>query len=131
MIKKLDHIGIVVKDLEKSIQQYQQVMGLTLLKRETNPAFNVHIAFFPCGDTLIELLCPYGPGLNQDFLYETGGGIHHLCYEVDDIDQCFADVADTLGHKEPVIKPGAGGSRIFFVDPTRIDNVETEFAQFP
>jgi methylmalonyl-CoA/ethylmalonyl-CoA epimerase len=131
MIKKIDHIGIVVRDLEASISLYRDVLKLELVKREQNPAFNVDIAFFRCGETLIELLSPYGPGMNQEFLDETGGGIHHICYEVDDIEAAFADTEAALGHKSPEIQPGAGGSRIFFVDPSRIDNVDTEFAQFP
>ncbi len=130
MIKQINHIGIVVKDLEASIALYRDVMQLPLVQRASNPAFNVDIAFFQCGEVQVELLSPNGPGMNQDFLDKTGGGVHHICYEVDDIESCYTEVADTLGHKEEGIKPGIGGARIFFVDPANIDNVETEFAQF-
>lgn len=129
MIKKIDHIGIVVKDLDAAIEQYRDVMGLPFVRTERNPAFNVDIAFFQCGEVLVELLSPYGPGINQDFLDRTGGGIHHVAYEVDDIEKTYEQVADSLGRKEG-IKPGAGGSRIFFVDPSKIGNVETEFCEF-
>ena len=130
MIKKIDHVGIVVKDLEASMRIYAEDLKLPFVRQERNPAFNVDIAFFQCGEVLVELLCPYGPGMNQDFLDATGGGVHHIAYEVDDLDKMYEDVADTLGHKD-CIKPGAGGSKIFFVDPKKIDNVETEFVEFP
>lgn len=130
MIKKIDHIGIVVKDLEASMRVYAEELKLPFVRRERNPAFNVDIAFFRCGDVLVELLSPYGPGINQDFLDATGGGIHHIAYEVDDVEGMYTEVAHTLGHKD-VIKPGAGGSRIFFVDPQKMDHVETEFVEFP
>ena len=61
MIKKIDHIGIVVKDLEKSKQIYEKELHLEFVRQEQNPAFNVDIVFFRCGEVLIELLCPYGP----------------------------------------------------------------------
>ncbi|WP_419015984.1 VOC family protein [Dysosmobacter sp.] len=130
MIKKIDHIGIVVKNLDASILHYEKDLKLSLLRREQNPAFHVDIAFFRCGDVLIELLSPYGPGMNQDFLDKTGGGIHHIAYEVDDLSSMYNEVADTLGHKDR-IQPGAGGSSIFFIDAKNLDNVETEFVQFP
>lgn len=128
MIKKIDHIGIVVKDLERSMRIYSEELKLPFVRRERNPEFHVDIAFFRCGDVLVELLCPYGPGMNQDFLDRTGGGIHHIAYEVDDLEGMYAGVASSLGHKDR-IKPGAGGSRIFFVDPKNIDQVETEFVE--
>lgn len=130
MIKKIDHIGIVVKDLEKSRQIYEKELHLEFVRQEQNPAFNVDIVFFRCGEVLIELLCPYGPGMNQDFLDATGGGIHHIAYEVDNIDDTYRSVAETLEPKD-TIQPGAGGSRIFFVNPKNMDNVETEFVEFP
>ena len=74
MIKKIDHIGIVVKDLEQSMRIYAEELKLAFVRQERNPEFNVDIAFFRCGDVLVELLCPYGPGMNQDFLDSTGGG---------------------------------------------------------
>ncbi len=130
MIQKIDHIGIVVRDLEKAMKVYAEELKLPLVRKERNPAFNVDIAFFRCGEVLVELLCPYGPGINQDFLDATGGGIHHIAYEVDDVERTYQEVADTLGHKDE-IKPGAGGSRIFFADPKKMDQVETEFVELP
>ena len=85
MIKKIDHIGIVVKDLEKSRQIYEK---------------ELHLEF------------------------------HHIAYEVDDLDDTCRSVATTLEPKD-TIQPGAGGLRIFFVNPKNMDNVETEFVEFP
>ena len=120
MIKKIDHIGIVVKDLEKSKQIYEKELHLEFVRQEQNPAFNVDIVFFRCGEVLIELLCPYGPG----------GGIHHIAYEVEDLDDTYLSVAEMLEPKD-TIQPGASGSRIFFVNPKNMDNVETEFVELP
>lgn len=130
MIKKIDHIGIVVKDLNASMKIYAEDLKLPFVRQERNPEFNVDIAFFSCGEVLIELLCPYGPGMNQDFLDATGGGIHHIAYEVDNLEETYVSVAETLGHKD-CIKTGAGGSRIFFVNPEKMNRVETEFVEFP
>lgn len=105
MIKKIDHIGIVVKDLEKSKQIYEKELHLEFVRQEQNPAFNVDIVFFRCGEVLIELLCPYGPGMNQDFLDATGGGIHHIAYEVEDLDDTYLSVAEMLEPKD-TIQPG-------------------------
>lgn len=130
MIRKIDHIGIVVKDLDASMRMYVEDLKLPFVRQERNPEFNVDIAFFRCGEVLVELLCPYGPGMNQDFLNATGGGIHHIAYEVDNIENMYMEIADTLGHKD-TIKPGAGNSRIFFADPQKAGNVETEFVELP
>ena len=129
MIKKIDHIGIVVRDIDKAVKIYVDKLGLKLLRTEVSDVYNVKIAFIPCGEVLIELLQPIGPGMNQDFLNETGGGIHHIAYVVDDVEECFTTMKKELKVKEEGIKPGAGRSRIFFLDPSVVDNVETEFME--
>lgn len=131
MIQKIHHLGIVVKDLDEAVKMYSEKLGLKLVSTEVSDAFNVKIAFLSCGETLIELLQPIGPGMNQDFLDKTGGGFHHICYKVDDIEKCFKEMSEKFILKDKELKPGAGGSKIFFLEASSIGNVETEFAGFP
>ncbi len=127
MITKINHVGIVVDDYEAGKKLYGEGLGLEYLKEEEMPAHGCKIAFFHCGEVMIEVITPIGPGLSQKFLEEHGPGLHHICYETDDIDAEF-EKAKTIfetDYTEP--KPGANGTRVFFLKPESIGNVETEF----
>lgn len=127
MIKKINHIGIVVEDFEKGKEIYGTYLGLKHLKDETVPAYGCEIAFYQCGEIMLEVVHPISPGPSWNFLEKYGPGIHHICYEVDDITKAF-DMSRQYfrtDYEEPC--SGAGGSKIFFLDPNSIGNVETEF----
>ena len=117
MEMKLDHIGIVVKDIEHASQDYQRIHGL---KQKTEiihePAHNVEVIFFETGHgamPMIELIMPLSDSSKvSGFLKKTGGGIHHLAYEVDNIN-------DVIDHYKSIgsiilgdIVPGAGHSNL-------------------
>ena len=85
MIEKIDHIGIVVKDLDSAVKLYSDGLGLKTKMIEQVEEFQVKIAFIPVGEVLVELVQPIGPGFVQDFLDERGEGLHHICYRVTDI----------------------------------------------
>lgn len=129
MIKKIDHIGIIVKDLDKAIDVYSKILGLNVKLIEFSEDFNVRIAFLPVGEVLVELLEPVGPGILQDFLNERGEGFHHICYRVADIHKAIKKVGNklTLRDQEPIT--AVAGSKIFFLDPKSIFNTETEFVE--
>jgi methylmalonyl-CoA/ethylmalonyl-CoA epimerase len=130
VIKKIDHIGIFVHDLDEAITRYAR-LGLILKRVEVAEAFQTKVAFFECGGVLIELIVPLAPGPGTEFLEKHGEGIHHICYEVDDIEAQLQSVQGGLTLLDPVIRPGAGGSRVFFAAPDDLCGVVTEFAEMP
>jgi methylmalonyl-CoA/ethylmalonyl-CoA epimerase len=95
VIKKIDHVGIVVNDIEEALKVYQQTMGLSLAKIQERPDQAVTIAFLPTGESEIELVQPVtsDSGVAQ-FLQKRGEGIHHICFEVNDIEKTLADLRE-------------------------------------
>lgn len=129
MIKKIDHIGIVIPDIEQGKVLFSNALGLNLEKEEVNHSWNVIIAFFRCGEVLIELLQPFGPGSIQSFLETHGSGIHHICYEVDDIEKAMEYYSKHFILESETPLPGADGSKVFFIAGESLCNVETELVQ--
>jgi methylmalonyl-CoA/ethylmalonyl-CoA epimerase len=130
MIKKIDHIGIVVKNLDRAIAVYSKALGLKVKTIERSEEFNVRIAFLPVGEVLVELLEPVGPGMIRDFLKKRGEGLHHICYRVADLQKAMKKIVGKkirLRDKKP--HPGGGGSKIVFLEPKSIFNTETEFVE--
>lgn len=129
MIKKINHVGIVVDDFEAGKKIYGDYLGLEHLKDEEVPAYGCEIAFYKCGESMLEIVHPIAPGPSWDFLKTHGPGIHHICYEVDDIDKMFEIAMDKFKTSYDEPDCGAGGTKIFFLDPDSIFNVETEFTE--
>jgi len=129
VVEKIDHIGIVVRDLEKAIEAYSEGLGLDVKRVERSEEFQVKIAFIPVGEVLVELLEPIGPGGIQDFLDEHGEGLHHVCFRVKDIDRALKDIGGKLKLRDKKPRPGGAGSRVAFLDPRSICNVETELVE--
>ena len=129
MIKKIDHVGIVVRDVEQSAAVYRNGLGLQYIRTEHNEDFNCKIAFLQCGDVLIELIEPTGEGPSQRFLDERGEGIHHICYEVNDINEALEHAKKNLKTDYDEPKVGAADSRVFFLDASCVCGVETEFVE--
>ena len=131
MIKKVDHIAIAVENLEEEINKYQNLLGLTLSGTEVVPGQKVKTALFVSGDIHIELLEPLGEDSPiSNFLARRGGGIHHIAFEVEDIQKTFRILQQNrvgvLGSK-PV--EGAGGSRVVFLKPKEFSNVLIELVE--
>ena len=131
MIEKVDHIGIVVEDLDKAMKVYSEGLGLKVKLVEESEEFKVRIAFMPVGEVLIELIEPVGPGMAQDFLEERGGGLHHICYRVTDIDKSLEEFGKSkvLKLRDKRSRPGGAGSKVAFLDPESMFNVETELVE--
>ena len=132
MIKKIDHIGIVVRDLEESLKVYTGAFGMRLVKREQLTTMDVEVAFVAVGDTLIELLAPTGPnaGMIGESLEENGEGFHHIALRVDNVREAMKKAAQSnveLRDKEPW--PGADNSTIAFLEPASTQSVLTEFVE--
>lgn len=131
MITALDHIAIAVPDLEKSIKRFMEDFGLEYEGREDVEAAKTSTAFFPLPPTSIELVHPLnGEGAIAGYLQKKGGGLHHLCFRSDNIEQDVARLKDKgyqfLGD-EPT--PGAHGSRVIFIHPKSCDGVLIEINQ--
>ncbi len=128
-VKQINHVAIVVPDLEKARHFYGEILGLPFDHEESSDVWNVKALFYWCGNILLELLYPTGPGVDMDFLEKTGGGLHHICYEVDNIEEAFDTLKSSIGTQTEEILPGASDSRIFFLKTENVGNVETELVQ--
>ena len=96
MIKRIDHIAIVVQDLDAALKVYRDALGLPLTHIRDVPAEGVKVAFLPMpeGDGEIELVQPTAEetGIAR-YLVKRGEGMHHICVEVDDIQAAMAELA--------------------------------------
>ena len=121
MIGRLNHVALVVDDLDKAAQQWKQLLGATVTERQSLPEHGVTVVFIDLPNTRIELLEPMGDGSPVSRFLEkhSGGGMHHICMEVPDIlvarDQLLAKGARILGDGEPKI--GAHGNPVLFMHP--------------
>ena len=93
MIRRLDHIAVAVPDLQEAIRRFQEDLGLSLAGVEDVPSAQTTTAFLPVPGTRIELVHPLeGKGPIQTFLDKKGGGLHHLCFETDDLQTILRDM---------------------------------------
>lgn len=117
MIKGLEHIGIAVTDLGKALQLYKDALGLETSKVEEHAG--MRLAFVKVGDTKIELIEPVDPdGAIAKFVAKRGSGIHHICFETDDIQSDLRRLAKA-GYA-PIGKgarEGREGQRVAFLHP--------------
>lgn len=131
MIKKIDHIGIAVENLDESIEIFKEQLGLKLIEREEVLEQMVNVAKFRVGNVDIELLEP----TSQDspiakYIEKKGVGIHHIAYEVDDLDKSIKNLIDK-GLRMIDIKPrkGAGNKKIAFIHPKSTVRILTELCE--
>ena len=121
MIGRLNHVAIAVPDLQAAAAQYESTLGAKVGPPQDEPDHGVTVVFIELPNTKIELLFPLGEGSPiQNFLDKNpSGGIHHICYEVDDILEASAQLqsqgARVLGSGEPKI--GAHGKPVLFLHP--------------
>ena len=121
MLGRLNHVALVVPDLNAASAHYRDVLGARVSEPQSLPEHGVTVAFIDVGNTKIELLEPLGETSTiLPFLAKNPtGGMHHVCYEVDDIlaarDQLIAGVARVRGDGEPRI--GAHGKPVLFLHP--------------
>lgn len=121
MIGRLNHVAIAVPDLEAASKVYRDTLGAEVSAPQAVPEHGVTVVFINLPNTKIELLHPLGENSPiKGFLEKnTSGGIHHICYEVEDIisarDKLKAQGARVLGDGEPKI--GAHGKPVLFLHP--------------
>ena len=133
MIGRLNHVAIAVKDLEKSAALYRDTLGAKVSAPQPEPNHGVTVVFIELPNTKIELLQPLGADSPIAKFLEKNpdGGMHHVCYEVEDIlaarDQLKAKGARVLGDGEPKI--GAHGKPVLFLHPKDFNGTLVELEQ--
>jgi methylmalonyl-CoA/ethylmalonyl-CoA epimerase len=114
----VDHISILVEDVDEATEFYVDLLGLTVVKLEDSELHGVKAAFLRAGDVMVELIEPLGPGPRRTLLEKRGPGFHHVCFEVPDLVRALGEVAAAgvrVIDEKP--KPGVEGGRISFLHP--------------
>jgi methylmalonyl-CoA/ethylmalonyl-CoA epimerase len=129
----LDHVAILVADLDAAIKLYRDVYGLTLSEVEEVPSEKVKVAIFGHGAGRIELVSPASPDSPMAKTIEKRGeGLHHICLEVPDITKAMAELkARGAPLLDETPRPGAGGAKVAFVHPKGSRGVLVELRQGP
>jgi methylmalonyl-CoA/ethylmalonyl-CoA epimerase len=133
MIGRLNHVAIAVPDLDAAVAQYRDRLGAKVSPPAAQPAHGVTTVFVELPNTKIELLHPLGAGSPIAAFLERqpSGGIHHLCYEVEDIlaarDHLLAQGARVLGDGTP--RPGAHDRLVLFLHPKDFSGTLIELEQ--
>jgi methylmalonyl-CoA/ethylmalonyl-CoA epimerase len=131
MITALDHIAVAVPDLEKAIRRFMEDFGLPMEGTEEVPEAKTSTAFFPLPPTSIELVHPLnGEGPIAKYLEKKGGGLHHLCFRSDNIEEDIARLKEK-GYQFLSESPtrGAHDSKVIFIHPRSCDGVLIEINQ--
>ena len=131
MLRRIDHIGVAVEDLDEAISLYRDRLGMPLQHRETVEQLGVDAVLLGIGDGHVELLRPAGPDSPVGrFLERRGPGMHHVAYRTDDIDSALESVrASGLELIDERPRSGIRGSRVAFVHPKSIGGVLTELVE--
>ena len=130
MLKKIHHVGVVVPDLEQAMKFWRDLLGLRLARSAIVQDQGVKAALLQAGDSEIELLEPLNPenGVGK-FLARRGGGLHHVCFETEDVDRELAAArAKGIQLIDQKPRPGLAGM-ICFLHPKATRGVLVEYAQ--
>ncbi|PKO11350.1 MAG: methylmalonyl-CoA epimerase [Chloroflexi bacterium HGW-Chloroflexi-2] len=126
-IKKINHIAIAVKDVEESLKFWRDAMGLQVDHIEDVPSQKSEVVFIPVGDSEVELVKPTSPDTGvAKFLEERGGGMHHLCFEVDNIDEMLNQLKENGVRLINEIALELPGRKMAFVHPKSTNGVLVE-----
>jgi len=131
MILRIDHVGIAVRKLSERLPFWSEALGLTVSGVETVESERVRVAFLPAGGSRVELLeSTASDSAIARHLEKRGEGLHHLTFEVDDLEGVLARLrareVEIVGHDA---RPGAEGSRVAFVHPRATGGVLVELVQ--
>lgn len=133
MIKGINHIAVIVPELDSALPFWRDALGLTLAGTDSVPEEGVDTAFLPVGTSSIELLQPMAADSGvARFLEKRGPGIHHICFEVDDVAATIEQLRALnipLINEEPQV--GHGGRLYAFVHPKGTGGVLVELYEVP
>ncbi|MBS1730485.1 MAG: methylmalonyl-CoA epimerase [Bacteroidetes bacterium] len=129
-MKKIEHIGIAVKRLAEAIPVYEKLLQTKCYKTEEVTSENVCTAFFQIGDTKIELLeSTTEDGVIAKFIEKKGEGLHHIAFEVDNINEQIHHASPDFHVLQEKPKAGADNKQICFLHPKDTHGVLVEFCQ--
>lgn len=126
-VKKINHVAVVVEDIESARSFWEDALGIGMHHVEDVPTQKAKVGFFPVGEGEIELVQPTDPESGTaKFLNERGGGMHHLCLEVDDIDGMLTQLSEKgvrLISEKPM---ELEGRKMAFIHPKSANGVLVE-----
>lgn len=133
MLDKLEHVAIAVADLEAAVAHYSAVWGLEVEHRERVEDQGVEEAMLPLGDSYLQLLGATGPDTTVGrFLSRKGQGLHHLAYEVEDLEAVLAELkAKGVPLIDETPRKGGRGHMVAFVHPKGNHGLLVELIQRP
>lgn len=131
MLKRIDHLGIAVRSLEQALRLYRDRLGVAPTGTEEVPEEKVRIAFLPVGGARLELLEPTDDSSPvARFLDKRGEGLHHVCFEVEDLGRILQGAAGSGLELLPGYpRAGAGGGRVAFFHPRSTGGVLIELVE--
>jgi methylmalonyl-CoA/ethylmalonyl-CoA epimerase len=131
VFNRIDHIGVAVEDLDAALALYERDYAMTLVHRETVAAQGVEAVLLDVGENHVELLAPTGPDTPVGkFLAKKGPGMHHVAYQVDDIERTLAALKDAgLRLIDETPRTGIRASRVAFLHPSTAGGLLTEIVQ--
>jgi methylmalonyl-CoA/ethylmalonyl-CoA epimerase len=130
MLKKIDHIALVVKDLDAAVKNYKEMFGFKEIERLAGPSNEFTSVMMQMGDIRVELFQPLKEGTSfSRFLEEKGGGLHHISFQTDDIAKEIKNLK-AKGKKLMGDEPRQlNGAKIIFVHPSAAENVLIELVE--
>jgi methylmalonyl-CoA epimerase len=132
MLKQIDHIGIAVSDLDKSLEKYEKLYQAKATQVVVMEELNIRIGFIQIGKVMLELLQPIVPGEKRigELLVNRGEGIDHIAYRVDNLDAILEKMKkDGVKLNDETPRAGAHGARIAFVNAEETNNVLVELIE--
>ena len=129
MLKKIDHIALIVRDLDKAAKSYADMFGFKVAESREGPGGEFKSMMIRAGDITLELFQPMKQGSFSKFLEEKGGGLHHVSFATDDIMKeikTLKEQGKKLQNEEPMVLPNA---KIAFVHPSAAENVLIELVE--
>lgn len=132
-IKRIEHVGVVVRDVDASRKLWEDCFGIKLSGVEEYRDRPVKLALYPVGESMVELIAGTTPDSKHARMVAEGrGGINHICFEVEDIDDALAELkAKGVPLLDQVPRIGHAGCRIAFLDPKATENCLIELAELP
>jgi methylmalonyl-CoA/ethylmalonyl-CoA epimerase len=131
MLRRIDHIGLAVRDLDAAIDFYRETYGIGEWERISLPERHMAVAVCRVGDSMLELITPTSDAAAfARYLHEKGEGIHHIAYEVDDVEAALRTL-DGRGIRlvDAHGRPGIHGSCVAFLHPKATMGVLTELVE--
>ena len=132
-IKRIEHVGVVVRDVEASRNLWEDCFGIPLGSVEDSHNRPVRLALYPVGESMVELIAGTTPDSRHARMVAEGkGGLNHICFEVENIDEALAELkAKGVPLLDQVPRIGHAGCRIAFIDPAATESCLIELAELP